>query len=309
MMASMSGGSDFDDDDGGTAVVTLAALGLPERRTVSPFLILLAGDEAGKMVRVDEEVTIGRSPKASLRLTGTGVSRLHARFFRREDATYVQDLGSTNGTFVNGTRIEGSVALSDGDKIQIGASFLLKFSMQDSLEQSFQQQLYEAALRDPLTKVFNRRALADRLETELSHLTRHGTELTVMLFDLDHFKAVNDTYGHLAGDHVLRVFAALVQGMTRREDFFARYGGEEFVMLCRSTSLEHAKLLGERIRMALELERITFEEQTIPVTTSVGIASAWPKSTPAEVLAVADAALYAAKKGGRNTVVSYVGGE
>jgi diguanylate cyclase (GGDEF)-like protein len=301
----MSGASD-DDDETGTAVVTLASLGLPDRRTVTPFLILLAGDEAGKMIRVEEEVSIGRSPKASLRLTGDGVSRLHARFFRTGGVTYVEDLGSTNGTFVNGTRVRSAVALSDGDKIQIGASFLLKFSMQDTLEQRFQQQLYEAALRDPLTKVFNRRALEDRLETELSHLTRHGSALSVMLFDLDHFKSINDTYGHLAGDHVLRAFAALVQGMTRREDFFARYGGEEFVMLCRSTTLEQAKLLGERVRGALERERVAFDEQKLPVTTSVGIAAAWPRATASEVLNVADAALYAAKKAGRNRVVAYV---
>lgn len=297
-----------EDEDEGTAVLSLASIGLPPpRAAITPFLILLAGDEAGKMIRLDGEITIGRSPKAFLRLSGDGVSRLHARLFRRDEATYVEDLGSTNGTFVNGTRVGAPLALSDGDKIQIGASFLLKFSLQDALEHSFQQQLYEAALRDPLTKVFNRRALGDRLETELAHLSRHATDLAVMLFDLDHFKRINDTFGHLAGDHVLRTFATLVQGMTRREDFFARYGGEEFVMLCRSTNLEQGRLLGERIRAAVAREPIAFEDKRIPVTVSIGIASAWPRCSPAEVLGVADAALYSAKSAGRNTVVAHGG--
>ncbi len=298
---------EYEDDDEGTAVLSAASLGLPPRASITPFLILLAGDEAGKMIRLEGEVTIGRSPKAFLQLTGEGVSRLHARLFRNGGITYVEDLGSTNGTFVNGERVRGAVALSDGDKIQVGASFLLKFSLQDALEQSFQQQLYEAALRDPLTKVFNRRALTDRLETELAHLTRHHTELSVMIFDLDHFKRINDTFGHLAGDHVLRSFAKLVDGMTRREDFFARYGGEEFVMLCRATNLEQGRQLGERIRMAVEREHILFEGRPVPVTVSIGVASAAPRATPAEVLTVADAALYRAKEGGRNRVVAFTG--
>lgn len=289
-------------------MLSLASLGLPPRSAATPFLILLAGEDAGKMVRVETEVLIGRSPKAGLRLTGEGVSRMHARFVRRDDGTYVEDLGSTNGTLVNGVRLTGPAVLRDGDKIQIGASFLIKFSLQDALEQNFQQQLYEAALRDPLTKAFNRRALNERLETELAHLTRHGGELAVMLFDLDHFKRVNDTFGHLAGDHVLRTFANLVSTMTRREDFFARYGGEEFVMLCRSTPLDHAKALAERIRVAVERERVVYSERVIPVTVSIGIASAWPRCTSAEVIGVADAALYAAKNAGRNQVVAYVGG-
>jgi two-component system cell cycle response regulator len=304
----MSGGSDFDDDEG-TAVLSLPQMAFPSRHSgATPFLILLAGDEAGRMVRVQEEITIGRSHKATMQVKGDGVSRLHARIFRADGATYVEDLGSTNGTLVNGVKLERPTVLNDGDKIQVGPTFLLKFSMQDAVEQNFQQQLYEAALRDPLTKAYNRRALTDRLETELSHLTRHGGDLAVMMFDLDHFKKVNDTWGHLAGDHVLKSFANVVFGMIRREDFFARYGGEEFVMLCRSTTLEQASLLGERIRASLERERVVFDGNHIPTTVSIGISSAWARCTTQEVLGIADAALYAAKNVGRNAVVSYVGG-
>ena len=301
----MASGGNFDDDDEGTAVLSIGDLSPPAARVATPFLILLAGDEAGKMLRIDEELTIGRSPKSTVVFTGDGVSRYHARFFRQGAATLVEDLGSTNGTLVNGVRLTGPVPLSDGDKIQIGASFLLKFSLQDALEQSFQQQLYEAALRDPLTKVYNRRAMTDRLETELSHVARHGSPLAVMLFDLDHFKRVNDTFGHLAGDHVLRTFAALVSTMTRREDFFARYGGEEFAMIGRSTTLEHPTQHREPIRAATAREPVSFEGRAIPITVSIGVAAAWPGCTMAEILGAADAALYAAKNGGRNRVVAY----
>jgi len=301
----VSGGSNFDDDDEGTAVLSLEGVSFPAARVATPFLIILAGDEAGKMLRVDQELTVGRSSKSTVVFTGDGISRYHARFFRQGDTTFVEDLGSTNGTFVNGVRLSMPVALSDGDKIQIGASFLLKFSLQDALEQSFQQQLYEAALRDPLTKVYNRRALTDRLETELSHVARHASELALMLLDLDHFKRVNDTFGHLAGDHVLRSFAALVSQMTRREDFFARYGGEEFAILGRTMNLEQAQLLGERIRVAVAGQPVVFEGRAIEVTVSIGVAPAWPGCMLAELVGAADAALYAAKNGGRNRVVAY----
>jgi diguanylate cyclase (GGDEF)-like protein len=291
-------------EDEGTAVVSWQGLSPAAAQGATPFLIFLAGDDAGKMIRVDDEVTVGRGANATLRLTGDGVSRLHARFYRREGATFVEDLGSTNGTFINGIRLNRAAPLNDGDKIQIGAGFLLKFSLQDALEQNFQEQLYEAASRDALTKVFNRRAFMDRLESELAHYNRHGSALTVMMLDLDFFKRVNDTYGHLAGDHVLRTFAQLVQGMVRREDFFARYGGEEFVMLCRSTDRDQAGVLAERIRSRVQSENVVFEGTAIPITVSIGIAGAWADCTGEDVLSIADAALYEAKRGGRNRVVS-----
>ena len=301
----MSIDSDFDDDDEGTAVLSLEGMSFPTAHVGTPFLIILAGDGVGRMLRVDEELTVGRSPKASVVFTGEGVSRYHARFFRKGDTTFVEDLGSTNGTFVNGARLTAPMALTDGDKIQIGASFLLKFSLQDALEQSFQQELYEAALRDPLTQVYNRRALTDRLETELSHVARHGSTLTLLLLDLDHFKRVNDTFGHLAGDHVLRTFASLVSGMIRREDFFARYGGEEFALVGRSMNVDEAQVLAERIRATVANTPIVFDSRLIAITVSVGIAGTWPGCTMSELVGAADAALYATKHGGRDRVVTY----
>ena len=239
------GGSDDDDldwgEDEGTVQLDLKKVG-PIGRTSSaqPYLIVYAGNAVGRTLRVGEELSIGRSPRADLQLHGEGVSRMHVRLTKIDGTVHLEDLGSTNGTMVNGERVKGRRALVDGDQIQVGVNLILKFSLQDEAQARFQQELYEAALRDPLTKVYNRRAFDDRLEGDLSHAKRHGAPLSLLLFDLDFFKSVNDTYGHVAGDFVLAKFAELVASMVRREDMFARYGGEEFAMICRSTPLAAA---------------------------------------------------------------------
>ena len=189
-----------EDEEEGTAILSSKGLQLPaSRREAQPFLVLLAGDAAGRMVKIADETVIGRSPRATVQLRGEGVSRFHAKLYRRGSETFLEDLGSTNGTQVNGERIRGAVRLSDGDTIQIGAAFLLKFSLQDELERQFQQQLFEAALRDPLTGAHNRRALMERVASDLAHAARHGDPYAVVLLDLDHFKQVNDQHGHQIG--------------------------------------------------------------------------------------------------------------
>lgn len=294
----------FFEDEEGTAQIRISQLPLPKRAARQhPYLIVYEGDGAGRMVPVEGEVTIGRSRGASLSLTGEGVSRLHARLLRDGDKTLIEDLGSTNGTRVNGVEVEKLTALEDGDQIQVGVNLILKFSLQDEAQARFQKELYEAARRDPLTKAFNRRALLERLDTDLSHAIRHDAPLALLLFDLDHFKSVNDTYGHLAGDHVLREFAALVERMVRREDMFARYGGEEFAMACRSTDVKHATELGERIRASVESYAFEFEGQRIPVTVSVGVACAWKEASVPTLIDRADQMLYRAKNEGRNRVI------
>jgi len=294
----------FFEDEEGTAQIRISQLPAPKRQSQEhPYLIVYGGDAAGRMVPVEQELTIGRSRSATLSLSGEGVSRVHARLFRVEDQTLLEDLGSTNGTRINGREVTEPTALSDGDQIQIGVNLILKFSLQDEAQARFQRELYEAALRDPLTKCFNRRALLERLEADLSFAARHGSPLALLLFDLDRFKRVNDTYGHLAGDQVLRDFAKIVTGTVRKEDLFARYGGEEFAMACQSTDIAHATQLGERIRSLVEEHAFTFEGQTIPVTVSVGAACAWTDCTVQDLIDRADQMLYRAKREGRNRVI------
>ncbi len=293
----------FYDDDEGTAQIRISQLPSPIKSSEHPYLIVYGGDDAGRMIPITDELTVGRSRQAGLPLTGEGVSRIHARLFRKGGQTFVEDLGSTNGTRLNGDELQAAAILKDGDHIQVGVNLILKFSLQDEAQVRFQQQLYEAALRDPLTKAYNRRALLERLETDLSFSLRHGSPLALLLFDLDRFKQVNDTYGHLAGDHVLREFALVVGGTVRKEDMFARYGGEEFAMVCRSTDITRGTQLAERIRGLVEDRTITHDGQRIPVTVSVGVACAWPEATVDGLIQRADDMLFLAKDGGRNRVV------
>jgi diguanylate cyclase (GGDEF)-like protein len=270
------------------------------------YLVVLSGSGVGQMVRVDEAaLVIGRGSAVELRLLDDGISRRHARVTRDGDRCWVEDLDSKNGTFVNGERVTRR-ALADGDKIQVGESTFIKFALQDHLDSSFQKQLYEAALSDGLTRVFNRRYLFDRLRAEFAFAHRHGAPLGFVLFDADHFKRVNDRHGHLAGDRVLFALARTVEKVIRSEDVLARYGGEEFAVICRGVDLAGTAAFGERLRRAVELAPVEHEGSRIEVTVSVGVA-ALPDpgfATPEDLLRAADEALIEAKKG-RNRVVAH----
>lgn len=270
-------------------------------------LVALTGAHAGAVYAVERELVLGRSSEAHVSLDDASLSRQHARVLRADDGFYVEDLGSKNGTFVNGRRIHGRVRLQDGDRISIGATASLRFALQDELEQRTVQQLYESAVRDPLTGLFNRRHLDDRLRAEHSFALRHGTDLTVMLVDVDHFKQVNDTYGHAAGDGVLRVVGGTLGRMLRGEDLVARYGGEEFCVLARALDARNAGIVAERCRQKIASLSLPWEGRRLSITVSIGVAtlsasdpSRYPD--PRSLLDAADRALYAAKESGRDRV-------
>jgi two-component system, cell cycle response regulator len=268
------------------------------------YLILLAGSSVGEMFALKEVQTIGRGQQAEVRIRGDGISRQHARIISTDKEVFLEDLGSTNGTYVNGKRITRTV-LKDGDKIQIGNSIILKFTYHDDLEEDFQRQMYDSASRDGLTRVFNKRYFLDHLDTELGYARRHGSPLSLLLFDLDHFKKVNDTYGHPAGDYVLVTVTKLVASAVRREDVFARYGGEEFVVLSRNTDLTSAYRVAERIRKSVEEFAFKYEGNQMKITVSIGIAGLPNKDIKEaeQFIIAADQALYEAKNNGRNKTV------
>jgi two-component system, cell cycle response regulator len=271
------------------------------------YLIVLAGSNVGEMYKIsDGELVVGRGRTCDVRLVDDGVSRKHATIRHVEGTLWVEDLGSRNGTFANGQRIRRH-PLSDGDKLQIGHATILKFTYHDHLDESFQKQMYDSALRDPLTRTYNKRYFNERLESEFRFAKRHGAPLSLLLLDLDHFKEVNDTHGHLAGDHVMSVVARRIQESVRNEDVFARYGGEEFAIISRAIPLAGAKIFGERLRRVIAERQIEFEGTAIPVTMSVGIA-ALPEAAADSALALlasADRALYWAKAKGRNCVALF----
>jgi diguanylate cyclase (GGDEF)-like protein len=270
------------------------------------YLIVLAGSSVGEMYKLSAPVTvIGRGQGADIHLVDEGISRKHATIELRDDQIMICDAGSTNGTFCNGERI-GEHALNDGDKIQVGSTTILKFTFHDSLDETFQRQMYESALRDGLTKAFNKKYFLERLESEFAYAVRHQSALSLVMLDIDHFKQVNDTHGHLAGDYVLVTLATLMQNKIRREDVLARYGGEEFAIICRGISVDGAHAFSERIRACVEKQDFIYAEQRIPLTVSFGVADV-PKEgmrQTLELIARADDALYRAKRGGRNRVVS-----
>ncbi len=268
-------------------------------------LIVLAGESLGQMYRVDRtETVIGRASDADIRVQDDGVSRRHSKIVQSGSEVWIEDLGSANGTYIDDSRVERRL-LRDGDKIRMGSTTILKFTYADELEENFQQKMYDAALHDGLTKAYNKRHFLDRLLVEISYAKRRVTPLSVLMLDVDNFKQVNDRHGHVAGDHVLATIAQIVRGTLRAEDLFARYGGEEFSVLCRDTELGKATLLAGRLRAKVETFAFEHNGKKIPVTVSIGVA-VWKENadTPLQVIADADAALYEAKRGGRNRVVA-----
>jgi diguanylate cyclase (GGDEF)-like protein len=271
-----------------------------------PTLVVLSGSNVGEMYRLEkEQMVIGRGDKVDLRLVDEGISREHVRLSKAEGRVVLEDLGSTNGTYCNGQRVARQ-PLAEGDKILIGSTTILKFSYQDKLDEMFQRQMSESALRDGLTRAFNKRYFTDRIESEFQYAIRHRSPLSLIFLDIDHFKKINDQHGHQAGDHVLAQLSTLVMSMLGEEETFARYGGEEFAVIARGVDLEAATELSERLRAAVEAHPFKFESTSLPVTISVGVARAPGPGLAAsgDLVARADEAMYAAKRSGRNRVCS-----
>ena len=299
---------DLSDDSEMTSVASRAELNaaLAKRaERIRPYLVIVQSETSvGRQVRLEGVLRIGRSASAEIRLDEDGVSRNHAKLVARPDGGIeIADLGSTNGTWINGERVTSHI-LKDGDKIQIGNTTILKFSYQDAIDEALQKNLYESATRDGLTKLHNKKSFAEALTKEFAFAVRHRNPLSLVLFDIDHFKKVNDTHGHPAGDFILQTLAAEINGRLRVEDLCARWGGEEFAILMRDTRQDHAMACAERLRASIESYVFTFDGKRIPVTISMGVATVIDGncSTEAKLLEVADKMLYRAKQGGRNRV-------
>jgi len=301
---------DWADEESSTRT-TEATLAMPpptaRKQTTRALLTVVSGPNIGRVYSVrDGETVLGRGKEAHVRMEDAGASRAHARIVLGEGGRYVlEDLKSTNGTFVAGRRVE-QAELSSGDRIHIGPNIVVSFAILDAQAERLAHQHYESSVRDPLTRAHNRRYLVERLASEIAYARRHASRLALILFDLDHFKRVNDTSGHLAGDEVLRDLAALVSRMIRAEDVFARFGGEEFVILVRGISHANVGRFAERLRSAVERLEIVHDDAVLKVTISAGYSSLdeFPDAdrSPETMLRVADERLYRAKTGGRNRV-------
>lgn len=268
-------------------------------------LTLVRGIDAGRVFRLDRTTSIvGRGFTSDVRLDDPAVSRCHASLTRRSGDRYViEDLGSTNGTFVRGRPIS-RLFLTSGDRIQLGPNVAFRFSLLTEDENSLQQTLFELAVRDGLTGVFNRPSLTKLIDDALMDASVAGHALSVLMIDLDHFKNVNDELGHAAGDETLRAVAEAMLRVVRTRDSVARYGGEEFVVLARATDRADACRLAERLRLAIASIRIATERGIAMTTASIGVASLSECEAchGENLLELADARMYEAKRLGRNRV-------
>jgi diguanylate cyclase (GGDEF)-like protein len=271
-----------------------------------PILLRMDGVQAGEVVSLAIlPCFIGRHPSCQVVIDDAGVSRRHVRVYLQHDEFWLEDMGSRNGTFIDGRRLERK-RLHDGVLIQVGLQASFRFTLVSARQEKLLRELYESSTRDALTGIYNRRHFDDRIRAELAYAKRHHLDVGFIMIDVDFFKRVNDTYGHAAGDVILKSVAATLARQLRTEDVIARVGGEEFGVLLRGTAREGARRLAERLRASIELLPISAEGVPISVTISAGCSalSETADNSPGSLLRIADERLYNAKRAGRNRVAA-----
>jgi len=272
---------------------------------MEPYLVVFIGHDSGNRHKLRSGImTIGRSPEADITIEDEWASRIHCAIEWQDDVFHLEDRDSMNGTYVNTHKIQ-RIQVPPGVPIQIGHS-LLKIEFKDKAELQMEQNLHRSASIDGLTGIFNRQYFMKRAAEELAFASRHLRPLGIIMIDIDHFKLINDTYGHQMGDFVLNRFAAIINAQKRPEDIFARYGGEEFIILPRGElSRNDLYLFCERLRQIIETAEFAFGDTRVRITTSLGCHQARADHTTRrlsidEWIAKADEALYLAKERGRN---------
>ena len=272
--------------------------------TNQALLVTIRGPNPGEqriLLPSTANFAMGRDDEADVCLIDDSVSRYHCEIAHHDSGWYVRDLGSTNGTYVGGHSVD-RVKLKDGDLIKVGAT-IFKFLMSDDLDAAYREEIYRLAVIDGLTQIYNRRYLEEFLEREISRCRRHGRPMSLIMFDIDGFKEINEQFGHLSGDFVLRHVADKLNRRIRREELFVRFTGDKFIVALPETDLEDALKFADIIRESVEIMPIAFDSWKIPITISVGVGRFDHKMTaPAELIANADSALCRAKNKGRNAI-------
>ena len=258
---------------------------------------------AGRCIKLDRlPLRLGRDPDNELVLADDGVSRRHARIERRSDRVVLMDVGSTNGTLLNDAELLGIAELRTGDRIQVGST-IFKYLSASDLEAALHEQIFAIATTDALTGLRSKRHLTDELAREFSRARRYNRKFSILMIDIDHFKQVNDQYGHQVGDVTLRAVASNLLACLHSDDLAARYGGEELVVVLLETKLEDAVATAERIRQAISELIISYREARLRVTVSIGCAEySHADENEVRLFERADQLMYAAKDAGRNTV-------
>ncbi|MCB1044998.1 MAG: GGDEF domain-containing protein [Acidobacteria bacterium] len=286
---------------------TIHAAHVNEAKVVHvPYVVVLAGDVSGRVIRLKpgRQMDAGRSRNCDIFLDDQNISRRHSRFVVHANGdTILEDLDSTNGTLVNGKKID-SVKLCDGDRICLG-NVILRYSLKDDLEFVFQQELFEKATKDPLTGAHNKAFFLDAFQKEFNYHSRYEKPLSVLIFDLDNFKKINDVYGHVNGDIVLKTFAEQIISCLRKEDLFARFGGEEFMALFRNTTKETALRIGGKLLELVRAMKFSTPSAEFQTSVTIGVATLENDNfdSPQSMIVCADSRLYQGKQNGKDQVV------
>lgn len=267
-----------------------------------PLLVVMHGSLLGMTYAIhDEVIAIGRSTTLDIPIDDENVSRRHAEIYLDGNAVRIKDLDSTNGTFVNSQRVTEAV-LNDGDLILIGR-VLFKFIRSSSIENRFFGQMYALATTDFLTGIFNRQHIISRLESEFARSRRYNRPLSILTYDIDHFKHINDSFGHLAGDQLLIESSRLIGKNVRLQDFYGRLGGDEFMIVCPETDLNNTVLMAQRITQILAKWSYSYQSRKLDFNISIGIASLSDEMrSTVDLIAKADTLMYRSKQRGRNHI-------
>ncbi len=252
----------------------------------------------------DEPLVIGRGNDCEIRINDHSVSRRHARLQPGVDGYYAVDLQSTNGTYVND--VPASMCkLKDGDYLRVG-NCIYRFLTGGNVEAEYHEEIYRLTIIDALTDIHNKRYFMEFLDRELARSSRYDRPLSLVMIDIDRFRAINEDLGHLGGDFTLRELSARIKGSIRKEELFARYGGEEFAVVLPETPCQGAFNLGDRLVKVINGQSFQYENRSYQVTISVGATTTQGEKdiTPSELIRRADEKLYQAKHEGRNRVVS-----
>ena len=291
----------------------------PAARERHPALVFLRGELLAEPIPLErEEVTLGRALEADVRVNDARASRMHARIRVERDPSTgepryrLEDLDSTNGTLLNGQPVSDAY-LEDGDKLTIG-EHLLRFDLLDDIDREYQRQIHRLLAHDELTGLLTSKSFFSELRREAARSERDGRPFCVLMMDIDYFKTVNDTHGHLVGSQTLEDIGSLITNALRAGDVAARFGGEEFAAFLLNADCAQGLVAAERVRAAIEghpfaaVRRGSAQDagETLRITISVGVAS-YPDDArdPIELVELADTALYRAKNMGRNRVVAY----
>lgn len=309
--------NDSDDQPAPTHLGPLPEGAKPLHGERRPALVSLRGELLAVSIPLErDEVTLGRALEADVRVNDSRASRLHACIRTERDSQTgqvrfkISDLGSTNGTLVNG-QVLTETTLNEGDKIAIG-DHLFRFDMLDDIDREFQQQIHRLLAHDELTGLLTSKSFFSELRREAGRAEAESLPFCVLMMDLDHFKAVNDTYGHMVGSQTLEAIGAVIKKALRAGDVAARFGGEEFAAFLLDADYAQGLVAAERVRSAVQDHDFPAgrqdapNEQTHHITISIGVA-AFPDDArdPIHLVELADAALYRAKRGGRNRICAY----